>query len=61
MVCIRNGYLARESKKSSYRDWWMPKYTTSGCNCYINLNSIKLKKEYAGKKIRIKIEIKEMR
>lgn len=65
MAIVRNGYVQRLTSTNhrrngrTYRDWWLVKYTQGRNSGTISLTNLNLPPQYIGKKIRIKIEVKE--
>lgn len=61
------GYLERMEyshknphSKGSYMDWWLVKYNNRN-NCQISLHPISIPNKYAGKRVRLKITIEEVK
>ncbi len=59
----KRGYLERKthsgrghgSSKGAVRNWWLIKHGTTNCN--INIGQISFHSEWAGKRIRLKLEV----
>ena len=60
-----NGYITSGVRmgnscgKSSFRNWWLVKWSSGGSGGLIRLSTIHLPPSYVGKKVRFKIEIEE--
>lgn len=62
------GYLERKSRskkghgsKPTKRNWWLVKTPSFGAGAYIPIINLSLSRKYIGKKIRVKVEIEEVK
>lgn len=50
-------YVYKRVGKRMWRNWWLLKHNSNGKDARIQIKAISFPKEWAGKKIRLKVEI----
>ena len=61
MIIDKDGYLSRRTSKGIYRNWFLIKYQNPGEVGGIAVSLLVIPKKYIGKRVRIKVEIEELK